>query len=159
MGVRARAAKTAAFSTMLLLMSALVACSINDTAPAVTPTPAATPSPTPTPTPMTAPAPNGLGAAPAALALYGIGSGNAATITVAETSYNGTFGESDTCAGSATVVSATPLGPSAVFTVTGVAAGSCSATFSDTFGQTVAVSIGVTTSGFGVRSHARKESQ
>ncbi len=156
MGVRAGAAKKAALSTMLLLMSSLVACSSSiSTTPLVTPT--ATPSPTPTP--AATPAPNGLGATPATVALYGLGSGNAATITVAETSYSGTFGESDTCAGIATVASATPLGPSAAFTVSGVAAGSCTATFSDTFRQTVAVSIGVTTSGFGVQSHARKESQ
>jgi hypothetical protein len=43
-------------------------------------------------------------------------------------------------------------GPTASYTVTGVASGQCTATFSDLFGQTAPVQITVTTSGFHIQS-------
>jgi len=43
------------------------------------------------------------------------------------------------------------------FTVTGVAAGTCTATFADTHNQTAVVSITVTTTGFTIQSHANRK--
>jgi hypothetical protein len=109
--------------------------------PSASPTATATPSPTP---------PGALTASPTSVALNGTGSANAVSLTVAEPGYSGSFGESDTCAAIATIASANANGPSTTFTVTGVAAGSCSASFTDSFGQHAAAQIGVTASGFGV---------
>jgi hypothetical protein len=107
-------------------------------------------APTPSPTPV----PGALNAT-ASLAINGPGSSNAGTVTVQETGYGGTFSENDTCAGIATVTTSSASGPSATFTVTGIAAGGCSATFSDSHGQQASTSIAVTTTGFGVNTHAR----
>jgi hypothetical protein len=81
----------------------------------------------------------------------GTGAANAQTITVHETGYSGTFGEVDTCSGKATVTTSNNNGPQATYTVTGVSAGTCDATFSDLFSQTAAVHIVVTTSGFTIQ--------
>jgi hypothetical protein len=107
---------------------------------------------TPTPTP---PPPGVLSVNPTAVPIYGTGSGNAASVVVQETGYTGTLSESDTCTGIATVTPSSGTGPSVTFTITGVAAGSCTATFSDTNGQHVSAAVGVTTSGFGVDAQAR----
>jgi hypothetical protein len=69
-------------------------------------------------------------------------------ISVTETGYTGNFGEQDNCTGVATVTTANTHGPSATFTVTGSAAGSCSAQFADTNSQQVSVTINVSTNGF-----------
>ncbi|MGC8485710.1 MAG: hypothetical protein ACP5O6_08775, partial [Candidatus Baltobacteraceae bacterium] len=66
---------------------------------------------------------------------------------VTETGYTGTFTESDTCSTIATVTPSSGTGPSFTFTVTGVNAGTCTATFADTNGQQVTANIGVTTTG------------
>jgi hypothetical protein len=80
--------------------------------------------------------------------VVGVGAANAKAITVQETGYTGAFGEQDTCSGIATVSSSNAKGPTASYTVTGVAAGSCSATFADASNQTASVNITVTTNGF-----------
>ena len=74
-----------------------------------------------------------------------------------ETSYNGTFAENDNCTGKATITTSNNNGPTATYTVTGVAAGSCTATFSDSFSQTAPVNIVVTTSGFTINSKKRQQ--
>jgi hypothetical protein len=96
------------------------------------------PSPTPSPPP-----PGVLSVNPTTVQLVGIGSSNAANVLVQETGDSGAFSESDTCAGVATVTSSSATGPEATFTVTGISAGACNATFSDTFGQHVTIPVGV----------------
>jgi hypothetical protein len=88
--------------------------------------------------------------APTTLQLAGVGASNAQPLVVSEAGYAGPFGESDTCNGIATLSSAGAVGPQATFTVVPVAAGSCTATFSDSSGQQVAATITVTTLGFSV---------
>ena len=97
-------------------------------------------SPTPTPTP-TAPPPGVLSVSPATVQLTGTGLSNA--ILVQETGYSGTFSESDTCSGIATLTSSSATGPAAAFAVTASGAGACSATFSDTQGQHITIPVGV----------------
>jgi hypothetical protein len=88
--------------------------------------------------------------------VIGTGSANAQSTTVHETAYNGTFGEGDNCSGIATITTSNNHGPNATYTVTGVASGSCTATFSDSFNQTAPVNISVTTNGFHISSKKRQ---
>jgi hypothetical protein len=81
----------------------------------------------------------------------GAGAANAQTITVHETGFSGSFGESDTCSGKATITTSNAHGPTATYTVTGQAGGQCDANFTDTFGQTASVHIYVTISGFTIQ--------
>jgi hypothetical protein len=99
--------------------------------------------------PVPPPAP--LSVAPSNVQLNGTGAANALSISIQEPGYAGTFGEKDTCGNVAAVVTANPAGPAATYTVTGVAAGSCIATFTDSVGQSKSVPITVTTSGFNVQ--------
>ncbi|MDH2908891.1 MAG: hypothetical protein PXZ07_02115 [Candidatus Eremiobacteraeota bacterium] len=115
--------------------------------PSPSPSPTTAPTPTPVPTPTPTPTPNPLAVAPSSLALTGTGASNAQTLVVTETGYTGTFTESDTCSTIATVTPSSGAGPSFTFTVTGVNAGTCTATFADTNGQHVTANIGVTTTG------------
>ncbi len=119
----------------------------NITIAAATPTPSPSPSASPSPSPSPTPTPNPMGIAPSTLALTGTGASNAQTLVVTETGYTGSFTESDTCSTIATVTPSSGTGPSFTFTVTGLAAGTCSATFADTNGQHVTANIGVTTTG------------
>jgi len=91
--------------------------------------------------------PGVLTAGPNPTDLYGLGASFSKPINVTETGYGGLFGEQDTCSGVATVTSANAHGPTSTYTVTGAAAGSCSATFADSNSQTVNVNIVVTTNG------------
>jgi hypothetical protein len=134
---------------------ALVAIAPNATpspTPTATPTGGATPTPTPAPTggttPTPTPLPLQLTVQPNPVNVYGAGAGNAQTIIVHETAYNGPFTESDTCAGKATISSANANGPDATYTVTGVSAVTCTATFTDAFNQHIATQVIVTTSGW-----------
>jgi hypothetical protein len=98
---------------------------------------------TPAPTPSAA-----LAAAPTALTFTQAGAGAAETFAASETGYTGTFKESDTCSGIATVaVAGSPAGPSATFSVTPQSGGSCTITVSDTYAQKATVAISITTSG------------
>ncbi|HVS45493.1 MAG TPA: hypothetical protein VMS32_02395 [Verrucomicrobiae bacterium] len=80
-----------------------------------------------------------------------------------EIGYTGAFTESDTCNPSggtiATVAPSSGSGPSFTFTVTGVAAGTCAATFADSNGQRVTTNIGVTTTGGIIQSHASHQTK
>jgi hypothetical protein len=87
--------------------------------------------------------------------VLGTGAGNAQTVTVHETAYVSNFGESDTCGGIATVTTTNPAGPTAHYTVTGIAAGNCTVTFSDAFAQTTQTQVAVTTSGFVINGKRR----
>ena len=97
-----------------------------------------------------------LSATPNPTVVYGTGASNAQTITVHETGYNAPFGESDNCSGIATVTTSNNHGPTASYTVTGVAAGQCTATFSDLFAQTAPVTIKVNSGSFHISSKKRQ---
>ncbi len=74
--------------------------------------------------------------------------GQANTFTATEANYTGNFtaaNGSPSCAGIATFAPASSAGPSAQFTVTAVAAGTCQIKVTDSNGQTAAVNIVVTT--------------
>jgi hypothetical protein len=121
-------------------------------APTPTPTPVNAPTNAPTQTP-TAPPPGVFSVNPATVNVIGTGAANEQTILVQETGDVSAFSQtSASCAGIATITPASSAGPTVSFTVVGVAAGTCSATFSDTHGQSALVSIIVTTSGFTVQS-------
>ena len=113
--------------------------------PSPTPSPTATPHVTPSPSPT--PVPGVLTAGPNPTDVFGLGASFSKPISVTETGYGGNFGEQDTCSGVATVTTANAHGPTSTYTVTGVAAGSCAATFADTNSQNVNVNIVVTTNG------------
>jgi hypothetical protein len=116
-----------------------------------TPTPTATPiGATPTPTPTATPAavvPN-----PSALTFSATGATSAQQLTVAQTGFVGTFAQTNTCAAVASVSPAGAPAATPVFTVTPNAAGTCSITITGGSGQTVIVSVAVTTSGLVVSS-------
>jgi hypothetical protein len=107
------------------------------------------------PTPSSNPTPNALVADPASLQLAGVGTASALRFTVSEASYVGTFSETDTCGGVATVSPAAANGPSATFTITGLAGGTCAARLSDAIGQSVPVAIAVTVSNASVTGKER----
>ena len=98
--------------------------------------PSLSPSPTPTPTP---PPPGVLSVSPATVQLTGTGLSNA--VLVQETGYSGTFSESDTCSGIATLTSSGTTGPVAAFAVTANSVGACSATFSDAQGKQITIPV------------------
>jgi hypothetical protein len=94
--------------------------------------------------------------------IYGAGAPFAATITVHETGYAGTFTETDTCnPGTGTIATFSPAsgsGPTLNVTATGVAAGTCSITYADSFNQQQTVTVIVTTNSFIIQS-IRKRTQ
>jgi hypothetical protein len=106
--------------------------------------------------PPSSPAPPS--ASPSSLALFGTGSTNASAFAVSESGYTAAFTESDTCGGIAAITSAVVTGPNATYTVTGTAAGSCTATVSSPFGN-VSIPVVVTASGFSVTSHSHAGGQ
>lgn len=96
-----------------------------------------------------------LNVTPASVPLAAAGAASASTVTVSEPGYAGPFAESDSCSGIATVASSNALGPTATFTVTAQAAGSCNAAFSDTLGQQVRITVAVATGTLGINALAR----
>ena len=87
-------------------------------------------------------------AAPTSLTFFN--STAAQTLAVSETGYAGAVSETDTCAGKATITGG-GNGPQATYSVKPVAVGTCSATFGDSFGQTLVVPITVTTLAFPIQ--------
>jgi outer membrane biosynthesis protein TonB len=114
--------------------------------PSATPTPTATPAPTATPTPTPTPTPVPVVPAPTSLAFTALGASNAQNVSVSESGYGGTFSETDSCAGIATIAAASPT-----FTVTPIAVGTCSITIFDISQRMVTVPVTVTTSGLVVQ--------
>src|ERR1700726_2154816 len=86
--------------------------------PTATPAPTAPPTPTATPTPTPTPTPVPVVPAPTSLAFTALGASNAQNVSVSESGYGGTFSETDSCAGIATIATASPT-----FTVTPIAVG------------------------------------
>jgi len=105
-------------------------------------------SPNTTP-PTTAPT-SPLVLAPTSLTFVAGGANAAQTVTVTETGYTGAFTETDTCSALATVTTQNASGPSATYTVTPLAAGTCTITAHDTNGQKGAVAVGITLTQGGV---------
>lgn len=113
---------------------------INNTIILPTPTPAPVATPTPTP------APAAIGGS--AISMTFTTAGSSAQFTVTENSYGGPLtaaNGSPSCAGIATFAPASGTGPSATFTLTAVAAGTCSIVVSDNHGGSVGVNVTVTT--------------
>jgi hypothetical protein len=121
--------------------------------PTASPTPTATPTGAPTPTPTPTPAPGAMSASPNTVAINQ--AGGTQDVHILESGYTGPFFESDNCAGNATVSSTAAGGPDALYTVTGLAAVTCDAIFTDNHGGSTSVHIVVTTSGFTIQSHKR----
>lgn len=84
-------------------------------------------------------------ATPASLALLSTGSIDAKSVTVHEKGYTGTFTQTSTCAKIATASPTTGNGPSLAVKITGIAAGSCNITFTDSAHKAVTLPITVTT--------------
>lgn len=82
------------------------------------------------------------------VALPGLGGSNAGSLSVSELGYVGAFTVSG-CSGVATVSTSTPSAGSALLSVVGIAAGTCTLTVRDSFNQTATanVSVNVTTIG------------
>ena len=115
----------------------------------------------PTASPSSAPT-SVLSVSPNPINVTGTGPTSATIVAVQEPGYSGAFTESDTCSGIATITPpSNSNGPSSTFTAEGVAAGTCSASFSDTLGQKASASVVVTTGGISISSaplpHIRKE--
>ena len=93
-------------------------------------------------------------AAPTAVNLNGTGTANQGTTTISQTGFTGSFTESDTCANIATVTPTSGASPLNV-TVVGTNAGTCSATFTASAGQSVYVPITVTVTNYNVNGRRR----
>ena len=94
---------------------------------------------------------------PASLSIVGVGASSAATFAATETGYSGSFTESDTCSGLATVTSTTTSGPSVTYTVTPSSGGSCTVTIHDASGQHTPVSVSITGSSFTIEEHGKHD--
>jgi hypothetical protein len=85
-----------------------------------------------------------------------VGATYAQTTTVQEAGYTGILTlRSTTCPTIATISPGSGNGPTLVVTITGIAAGKCTATVSDSFNNTAQLQIGVTTSSVGVNDERR----
>jgi hypothetical protein len=102
----------------------------------------ATATPVPTATPTAAPtSPLSLSQASLAFAAPG----QSATVTASEAGYSGPItAGAGTCGTTISVTPASAVGAPAQFTVTAQGSGSCTITFTDRFGQTATLSVGVT---------------
>jgi hypothetical protein len=80
---------------------------------------------------------------PAALTFDGTGSAASQPVTVTEASYSGTF---TATSGNGSIATVSPASSSGAFSVTPVAGGTTSVTIVDGSGQTVSVSVSVTSS-------------
>jgi hypothetical protein len=107
----------------------------------------------PTPTPTASPPPPGvLSVNPSNMTLIGSGATYTQQIAVVETAYTQAFAVTSTCGNVATLTPLTGTGPSLSVAVTGLAAGSCSATVSDTQNHSVQIAIAVSTAGISLQS-------
>jgi hypothetical protein len=125
--------------------------------PTATPTPSPTPTPTPTPSPTPTPVPAAIGGS--AITLNFTVAGSSAQFTVTENNYSGPLtaaNGSPSCSGIATFAPASGTGPSATFTVTAVAAGTCTIVVSDNHGGSVGVNVTVTTTSGTISSKRRQ---
>lgn len=126
----------------------LIAAGCTATNTGFQPTP--TPSPTPTPIPAPAVVPTPLG-----LSFVATGSAAAQNLGVSQTGFAGNFNEIDTCSGIVTASAVSTAGPSANYTITPLAVGSCSITITGGSGSSMMIPVTVTTSGLTVQSRPK----
>jgi hypothetical protein len=93
------------------------------------------------------PSPYDVVVTPASLSFDATGSANAKNVMVKQSSFTGSFSESDHCSKVATIVPKSNAGGSATYTVTPVGAGDCGATFTGANGKSALLSISVTLPG------------
>lgn len=92
------------------------------------------------------PTPGAVTLTPGSLAFTATGASSAQTVKVSQANYSGSFAAATTtCSGIATIASASAT----AFSVTPVAAGSCTFTITGGGGQSAALTIGVTTTSVG----------
>jgi hypothetical protein len=89
---------------------------------------------------------------PTSLAILSTGTISAQTVKVTETGYTGTFTEKSTCAKIASASPASGKGPTLSVKVSGLGAGSCDITFSDSAKNSAKLPITVTTTSFKLTS-------
>jgi hypothetical protein len=112
------------------------------------------------PLPISVIVPGDVTASPAPLNFLGTGAANAIVETVTQSSYAGTFTESDTCSGIAVFSTLTNAGGTATYRATPLAAGICHAVFTGGGGATFTLGVTVTETGFGVQlRHVRGETR
>jgi hypothetical protein len=100
--------------------------------------------------------PGDVTASPAPLNFLATGAANAVVETVTQSSYGGTFSESDTCGGIAVFSAISNAGGIATYNVTPLGAGICHAVFTGGAGATFTLGVTVTETGFGVQvRHSR----
>jgi hypothetical protein len=109
-----------------------------------TPTPVPTATPVVTATPTATPSGAAVVPAPSVLTFTGVGAAYAQGLSVAQAGYPGSFTQTNTCAGVASV-SGSP--PSPTFTITPIATGTCNLTITGGSNQSVIIPVTVTTSG------------
>jgi hypothetical protein len=106
----------------------------------------ASPSPSPSPSPAPSPSPGGVVLSSTSLAFTATGAANAQSVSATQANYTGTFtATTTTCGGIATISPAAGT----TFSVTPVAAGSCTFTIAGGGGLSATLTIGVTTTSFG----------
>lgn len=97
-------------------------------------------------TPVATPTPGAVALSTSSLAFTATGAANAASVNATQLNYSGAFTAStSTCGGIATISPAS----GATFSITPVAAGSCTFTIAGGAGQSATLTIGVTTTAFG----------
>jgi hypothetical protein len=146
-------------ATAIVIVAA--GCSQNASVPAVAPSttaPAAVPTATPAgATPTATPGVAAVVPAPSAVTLTGLGASYAQGLNVAQPGYAGSFSQTNTCAGVASVAPIAVQSASPTFTITPIATGTCSITITGGSSQSVIVPVTVTTSGLvvsGRRNHS-----
>lgn len=95
--------------------------------------------------------PGNVVASPAPLSFLNTGPSQRTDVTVTQASFSGSFTESDTCSGIATITALTNGGGTATYAVVPQAVGTCVATFHGGSHKTFNLAIAVTKTGFGVQ--------
>jgi hypothetical protein len=125
-----------------IALLALCACGGGSSSPATYSLPAGTATPTPTPSPTASPA-GGVALSQSSVAFDD--TGQSALITAGEPAYSGPISvNAKNCSAVVAVTPSSATTSPATFTVTAQAAGACILTFTDQFGQSASLSIGVT---------------
>lgn len=88
---------------------------------------------------------------PSSFSFLGTGASYEQPLTVTQSGYAGTYGESDDCSGIATISESSNGGGTAVYDVTPVAVGSCQITITGGNGKQAFVGVTVTTTSFGIK--------
>ena len=118
--------------------------------PVPRPTPTAAPTPPAAPTPTAAPTPQALAVTPGSVSLNFVGA--TGTFVATEQLYSGVFSvDGSNCSNIASLTPSAPPGPSATFTLTELAPGTCTLSLSDAYGQKQSVTVTTTTTSGGIQ--------